>query len=62
VADTSVQFAPYRNNILALDQVKTFRDNNAKATIHEIEIREFEAGTFYQVELVSTDEEGNVAQ
>jgi hypothetical protein len=59
-ADSAVRFAPYRGNVLAIDQSKTIRDNSL-SVIHEITITEFEAGTFYDIELVSIDSLGNMA-
>lgn len=59
-ADSAVRFAPYRGNVLALDLSKTVKDN-AMSIIHEITINEFEAGTYYNVELISIDDRSNVA-
>ncbi len=59
-SDSTIQFAPYYNNILAIDQSKTVKDN-AFSVIHEIEVKDFVAGTFYDVEFISVDSKGNVA-
>ena len=59
-ADSAVRFTPYFNNILAIDQSKIIRDN-AVSVVHNIEVTEFVAGTFYEVEVISTDDKGNVA-
>lgn len=57
-ADSAVKIAPYLNNILAVDQSKTFKDNN-QTVIHEIKVSEFSGGLIYEIELASTDEKGN---
>ncbi len=59
-SDSAVRFAPYRGNVLNLDLSKTVKDN-AMSIIHEITVNEFEAGTYYNVELVSIDDKGNIA-
>jgi chitodextrinase len=60
-ADSAVTFAPYRGNVLAVDESKTVRDT-ATSTIHEVKITEFTGGTFYEIELMSMDAEGNIAR
>jgi hypothetical protein len=60
-ADSSVTFAPYYNNVPAMDQAKTIRDNTVTA-IHDILISEFTGGTQYYVEISSKDSAGNVAR
>ncbi len=60
-ADSAVTFTPYYNNVLAVDQAKTVK-NNAVSVVHEVEITEFVAGTYYEVELVSMDDKGNEAR
>ena len=59
-ANSTVRLAPYRGNVLAIDQLKVIRDN-VVSVIHEVTITDFEAGTFYDIELSSTDNLGNVA-
>jgi hypothetical protein len=60
-SDSSVKVVPYYGNELAVDEAKIFKDNN-QAVIHEIEIKEFQEGVFYEVELSSTDLEGRTAR
>lgn len=60
-AGSEVTFTPYQGNTLALDESKTVRDMT-QATIHEMEIAEFQEGVFYQIELVSADNAGNTAR
>lgn len=59
-ADSTVKFAPYQNNVVAMDQQKIIKDNSL-STIHEIEIGDFQEGMVYNVEISSMDEEGNTA-
>jgi hypothetical protein len=59
-SDSAVRFTPYQNNVLALDQSKTMRDNTM-TTIHEIRINEFIGGVVYGVELISADADANIA-
>lgn len=59
-ADSAVKFTPYFNNVLAVDQSKTIKDN-AMSVIHEIKVAELLGGVVYEVELVSTDNENNTA-
>ena len=59
-ADSAIKFAPYQGNVFAVDQSKTVKDNS-QSVIHEIQITEFEAGVYYDVEVVSADDEGNTA-
>jgi len=59
-SNSTVSFSPYQNNILAVDQQKVVKDN-VNTTIHEVEIKDFEAGVIYNVELSSSDEAGNTA-
>lgn len=58
-ADSAVTFAPYLGGVLAIDQSKTIKDNSY-SVIHEITVSDFVAGTFYDIELSSSDQEGNV--
>lgn len=60
-ADSAIQYAPYHNNVIALDEAKTIRSNET-GLIHEIEIKEFQAGVYYDIEIISTDLKGNVAR
>jgi len=60
-SDSSVTYTPYYDNVLAVDQSRTIKDN-MQATIHEIMIDKFVGGTDYLVEIVSMDTVGNVAQ
>ncbi|MFH0892364.1 MAG: fibronectin type III domain-containing protein [Candidatus Falkowbacteria bacterium] len=59
-SDSAIKFSPYRGNVLSIDQSKTIKDT-AVSVIHEIEINEFEAGTFYEVQIISIDANGNMA-
>jgi hypothetical protein len=59
-SDSAVSFSPYQNNTIAVDQQKIVKDNT-NTTIHEIEIKDFQAGVIYFVELISADEAGNTA-
>ena len=59
-ADSAVRFSPYYNGVLNVDQVKIIRDNN-QSVIHEVSVSEFEGGVYYQVELISIDNIGNIA-
>ncbi|OIO06849.1 hypothetical protein AUJ27_03475 [Candidatus Falkowbacteria bacterium CG1_02_37_44] len=59
-ADSSVTIAPYRGNNLVVNEAKTFK-NSSISVIHEITIKEFQAGVYYQVELKSQDLKGNIA-
>lgn len=56
-ANSAVQFAPYQNNVVALDEIKMIK-NNEFGVIHEIEVKDFESGVFYDVELISVDKKG----
>ncbi|MEA3449611.1 MAG: fibronectin type III domain-containing protein [Patescibacteria group bacterium] len=60
-ADSSVTFTPYFEGVLGLDQQKTIKNNNV-SVVHEILIDEFVGGTFYEVEILSTDNRGNEAR
>lgn len=60
-ANSAVTFTPYLDNVLAVDQSKTVKDDTDSA-IHEILIKEFVGGTQYFVELISQDKKGNVAR
>jgi len=42
-ADSSVRFAPYRGKVLAVDEAKVFKET-ALSVIHQIIIKEFQAG------------------
>ncbi|MDO8335778.1 MAG: fibronectin type III domain-containing protein [Candidatus Saccharibacteria bacterium] len=59
-ADSAVRFSPYHGNVVAVDEQKIVKDNT-QSVIHEIRVEDFQGGVFYQVELVSMDEEGNIA-
>ncbi|MFH1745128.1 MAG: fibronectin type III domain-containing protein [bacterium] len=59
-ADSAVKITPYRNNVLAVDESRVFRDN-AMTAIHEIIVANFEGGTIYEVELSSVDAIGSLA-
>jgi len=61
MSDSQVKIIPYANNDLLLDQAKIFIDNGLNV-IHEIEIKEFQPGFYYDVEIISKDEEGNMAR
>ncbi|MCK5062120.1 fibronectin type III domain-containing protein [Candidatus Parcubacteria bacterium] len=60
-ANSAVTFTPYFNNVLGVDQQKTVKDN-ADTVVHEITINEFVGGTYYEVEMLSTDDRGNEAR
>lgn len=60
-ANSEITFTPYYNNVLGVDQQKTIKDN-AISVVHEITINEFVGGTYYAVELLSTDDRGNEAR
>lgn len=60
-ADTTVKIVPYRDNKLALDLAKTFKDNK-RGVIHEMKVADFAEGVFYDVELESVDDKGNIAR
>jgi chitodextrinase len=59
-ADSVIKFSPYHGNEVAVDEQKIVKDN-ANVVIHELTILEFEAGIYYDIELQSTDDEGNLA-
>ncbi len=59
-ADSVLKFSPYHDNIVAVDEQKIIKDNE-QLVIHEITVSEFEAGIYYDIELQSTDEDGNLA-
>lgn len=59
-SDSAVKFAPYHNNVIAVDQQKIIKAN-AFTVIHEVEVTEFIAGTVYAVELISADDKNNIA-
>jgi hypothetical protein len=59
-SDSTVKFAPYHNNVLAIDESKTVKAEGM-SIIHEIQVKDFIAGTFYDVEIISVDSKGNVA-
>lgn len=56
-ANSAIQFVPYFDNVAALDKVKLVKKNEFEL-IHEIEIKEFEPGIFYDIEIISTDKNG----
>lgn len=58
-SDTSVRYAPYHGNVLAIDESKTVKEN-ALSVIHEIKLDNLQAGVFYDVEIVSVDAAGNI--
>lgn len=60
-ANTEISYAPYRGNTLAVDLSKTKKDN-AQSVIHEITLDDLEGGTMYNIEIISRDENGNVAR
>lgn len=60
-ANSAVQFAPYQNNVVAMDEIKLIK-NNEFGVIHEIEVSDFQEGVFYDVEIVSVDKKGTVAK
>lgn len=60
-SDSAVEYAPFRGNVLAIDQTKTVKDT-VPTVIHEIRISEFEPGVFYNIVLSSMDTEGNLAK
>lgn len=56
-ADSQLTYAPYRDNKLSVDEMKTLSDKHL-STVHELNIEDFEAGVIYQVDLQSTDAKG----
>jgi hypothetical protein len=60
-SDSAITFTPYRGNILALEEAKTFREDTMSA-LHEMKIEEFVGGTYYDVVIISKDTAGNIAQ
>ena len=60
-ADAAVKIIPFRNNQPALDQAKIFKDNK-RGVIHEIKVADFVEGVFYDIELESADDKGNIAR
>ncbi len=59
-SDSVVKFSPYHGNTVAVDEQKIVKDNS-QLVIHELTISEFEAGIYYDIELRSNDDEGNLA-
>jgi len=59
-SDSSLKYAPYHGNVLAINESKVIKDN-AQNVIHEIKIENLVGGTFYDVELLSMDSKGNIA-
>jgi hypothetical protein len=59
-SDSTVRFSPYHDNIVAVDEAKIVKDN-AQTVIHEIKISDFQAGVYYDIELISIDSKGNLA-
>lgn len=55
--DASIKYTPYRNNVLALDEVKNKYDKSV-SLIHEMTVEDFEAGTVYQIELSGKNTKG----
>lgn len=60
-SDTSVRYAPYHGNILAIDESKTVKEN-LLTVIHEITLEGLQAGVFYDVEITSVDTNGNIVR
>ncbi len=56
--DSQITFIPYRGNILSLEEAKTAKDSDP-TIIHEIKIEDFMPGIFYDIEIISRDDEGN---
>jgi hypothetical protein len=59
-SDSTVQYIPYRNNIKQVDEVKVVSDT-VPTIIHQVSVPGLEAGTFYDIELKSTNSDGSVA-
>ncbi|MCF6276951.1 MAG: fibronectin type III domain-containing protein [Candidatus Magasanikbacteria bacterium] len=59
IADSKVTYTPYRDGVLSFDEAVS-KDDKAMTTIHEIEIRDFEGGIVYQIELSGKDVSGNI--
>jgi len=57
---SAVRYIPYRGGVLAIDEAKTLSDDTL-SVIHEITVRDFEAGVLYDVEISSRDRDGNLA-
>lgn len=60
-ADSEVVYAPYRNNVLSVDESKTMKDGLMTA-IHQLRVADFESGVVYDVQVISKDKDGNIAQ
>ncbi len=59
-ANSEIRFIPYHGNELAIDESKTIKDNQ-ETIIHEIEVGEFQAGVFYDIEISSMSDDGSRA-
>jgi len=59
-ASSVIRYIPYRGGALAVDEAKTLSDDTL-SVIHEITVRDFEAGVLYDVEVSSRDADGNLA-
>ncbi|USN54037.1 MAG: fibronectin type III domain-containing protein [Candidatus Nomurabacteria bacterium] len=57
-ADATVRVIPYRNNIKAVDELSSVRDDT-QTIIHQVTVDSFESGVTYAIELVSVDADGN---
>ncbi|MBU4216721.1 fibronectin type III domain-containing protein [Candidatus Parcubacteria bacterium] len=60
-ANSAIQYAPYHDNLVALDEVKIIK-NDEYNIIHEIDVNDFQAGVFYDVEIISVDKKGNTVK
>ncbi|HMB65268.1 MAG TPA: fibronectin type III domain-containing protein, partial [Patescibacteria group bacterium] len=60
-ADTKIRYTPYRDNQLSVEEEKT-KENQAVTTIHNLTLENLEGGVNYEVELISSDLEGNTAR
>ncbi len=57
--DSSLRYAPYRGNTLAVDEAKTL-SSDLVSLVHEIVVNTFEGGTIYNIELSGKDANGRV--
>ena len=59
-ASSAIRYIPYRGGILAIEEAKSLSDDTL-SVIHEITVRDFEAGVLYDIEISSRDRDGNLA-
>lgn len=59
--DSAVEYIPYRNNILAIDE-KKIKEDKTFTSIHEITIPDLAPGMVYQVKLLGQDTKGDTVE